>query len=84
MGGCYDPTQHPGPSLLSRPSRPIRSALDVGDGCDSELTGASRAGMDAVLVHAPAVDLNDGRHDDARSWTGPSVLALSEVLGLVE
>ena len=58
--------------------------LYVGDGGDGELTGASRAGMDAVLVHAPAVDLNDGRHDDARSWTGPSVLALSEVLGLVE
>ena len=56
----------------------------VGDGGDGELTGASRAGMDAVLVHAPAVDLNDGRHDDARGWTGPRVSALSEVLGLVE
>ena len=29
VGGCYDPTQHPGPSLLSRPSRPIRPALDA-------------------------------------------------------
>ena len=58
--------------------------LYVGDGGDGELTGASRAGMDAVLVHAPAVDLNDGRHDDARGWTGPRVSALSEVLGLVE
>ncbi len=58
--------------------------LYVGDGGDGELMGASRAGMDAVLVHTPAVDLNDGRHDDARSWTGPRVSALSDLLGLVE
>ena len=29
VGGCYGPTQPPGPPLLSRPSRPIRPALDA-------------------------------------------------------
>lgn len=52
--------------------------LYVGDGGSGELTGASRVGMDAVLIRAPY----DTRRGDREDWEGATISTLSEVLDL--
>lgn len=53
--------------------------LYVGDGNDSELSGAERAGMTAVLMRAP-YDQEDGNRE---SWDGERISSIAEVLELV-
>ena len=55
-----------------------RGCLYVGDGGSGELTGASRVGMDAVLIRAPY----DTRRGDREDWEGATISTLSEVLDL--
>lgn len=52
--------------------------LYVGDGGSGELTGASRVGMDAVLIRAPYDTIRGDRED----WEGATISTLSEVLDL--
>ena len=54
--------------------------LYVGDGSDGELSGATRAGMTAVLMRAP-YDAADG---DRESWGGGGFPALRRSWGLCE
>ncbi|MFD2766790.1 HAD family hydrolase [Micromonospora eburnea] len=57
--------------------------LYVGDGGSQELTGAERAGMTAVRLAAP--DLADHMVFNAdRSWHGPALASLAEVLDLLD
>jgi putative hydrolase of the HAD superfamily len=57
--------------------------LFVGDGGSRELTGATAAGMEAVLIRVPG-DAGDGAfRRDAEEWDGARVAALQEVLELV-
>ncbi|MFU8852998.1 HAD family hydrolase [Micromonospora sp. SL1-18] len=57
--------------------------LYVGDGGSQELTGAERAGMTAVRLAAP--DLADHMVFNAdRSWHGPVLASLDEVLDLLD
>lgn len=56
-----------------------KDCLYVGDGSDGELSGASNAGMTAVLLRAP-YDLPSGGRQD---WEGDKVSNVSEVLNLL-
>jgi putative hydrolase of the HAD superfamily len=59
------------------------ACLYVGDGGSHELTGAARAGMDAVLLRIESeVDLDPYR-PDAEAWTGTVIGSLSELVDLV-
>ena len=60
-----------------------RQCLYVGDGAGNELTGARRAGMDAVLICAPHEEDFVMAREEARNWTGPRIASPSEVLQLV-
>ena len=53
--------------------------LYVGDGTSNELSGASNAGMTAVLMRAP-YDQVDGARE---SWEGKRISDIREVLGLL-
>jgi putative hydrolase of the HAD superfamily len=54
--------------------------LFVGDGSGGELTGATKAGMAAVLMRAPS-DQADGARE---GWVGDRISALIDVLRLVD
>ncbi len=54
--------------------------LFVGDGGSRELTGATDAGMDAVLIRAP----DDTENGDREDWRGRRISSVQEVLTLVE
>lgn len=57
--------------------------LYVGDGGSQELTGAERAGLTAVRLAAP--DLADHLvFNPDRSWVGPGLASLTEVLDLLD
>ena len=53
--------------------------LFIGDGSSRELTGATNAGMDAVLIRAP----DDTENGDREDWQGTHISSAEEVLGLV-
>jgi len=55
--------------------------LYVGDGSSAELTGATSAGMTAVLVETPFGA--DFRYDAEAGWTGRSMADLCELQGLL-
>ena len=54
--------------------------LYIGDGSSNELTGATNAGMDAVLIRAP----DDTENGDRENWRGRRISSVAEVLTLVE
>ena len=54
--------------------------LYVGDGGSHELTGAVRAGMDAVLLMVESESGLDVYRPDARTWKGPTIRFLSELV----
>jgi len=57
--------------------------LYVGDGGSHELTGAVRAGMEAILLLVEAeIDLDPYR-PDARTWTGPAIGSLTELVHIL-
>ncbi len=58
---------------------PPDQCLYVGDGSDGELSGASRAGMTAVLIRTP-YDLADGSREQ---WPGDRVENVGDVLNLL-
>ena len=59
------------------------TCLFVGDGGSGELDGARRVGLHPVLIRTPGADLDDPHRPEAKEWRGPTVSAISEVLGLV-
>ena len=61
---------------------PAESCLFIGDGGSRELTGAGRAGMNAVLIRVDSEIEEEGWLDDAAEWKGPTISSIDEVLGL--
>jgi len=60
---------------------PAERVLYVGDGSFGELTGASAAGMTAVLIRAAhEAELVIARAEEDVDWTGPTVATIEEVL----
>ena len=55
-------------------------AVFVGDGANDELAGAERVGMKAILIHKPG---QDPIWPEARSWTGPRVTSIPQVLDVI-
>jgi len=55
----------------------------VGDGGSRELSGASAAGMEAVLIRVPGDAGDDAFRRDAEEWDGARISSLSAVLALV-
>ena len=53
--------------------------LFIGDGGSNELTGATKVGMDAVLIRTP----DDTENGDREDWQGIRISSVAEVLGLV-
>jgi len=58
-----------------------REAVFVGDGANDELEGARRVGMRAILIHRPG---EDPLWPEVRSWDGPRVTSIPEVLQALE
>ena len=52
-------------------------AVFVGDGANDELEGARRVGMHAILIHKPG---EDPVWPDVRTWDGPRVTSVPDVL----
>jgi putative hydrolase of the HAD superfamily len=83
---CEAGRRKPDPELFLMIARQLGVApagcLYVGDGGGQELTGASRCGMQAVMLRAKDWPANvaNAREDD---WPGPSVPSLTAVLSFV-
>ena len=56
-------------------------AVFVGDGGSNELSGASAVGMEAVLFRPEETDVF---RPEAEEWSGTQILALPEVLRLID
>jgi putative hydrolase of the HAD superfamily len=52
------------------------ACLYVGDGASSELTGATEAGMTAIMLETP---LDATFRYDAETWSGRSIASLDEL-----
>ena len=63
---------------------PAESCLFVGDGGSRELSGASRAGMQAVLIRVDSEIRAEGWLDDAAEWQGATISTIAEVVGLLD
>jgi len=56
-------------------------AVFVGDGANDELDGARRVGMHSILIHKPGTD---PVWSEVRTWDGPRVTSIPEVLEVLE
>lgn len=61
------------------------NCLYIGDGDSNELTGATRAGMKAVLVRNPEEDRDNVYREqfEGDTWQGPAITSLQEVMSLL-
>jgi putative hydrolase of the HAD superfamily len=84
---CSEGTTKPDPTLYRiacerlevEPSR----CIYVGDGGSRELSGASAAGMEPVLIRVDYEHFFDANRADIRNWTGKVISDISEVLDIV-
>lgn len=60
-----------------------QDCLYIGDGSSRELTGASQAGMRAILIHDPN-EVADAHTIDREEWDGEVISSLEEVLTLLQ
>jgi len=58
--------------------------LFVGDGGSHELSGAEAVGMTAVCIRSPREEGYDPHRVDPETWHGLTIVALGEVLGIVD
>lgn len=61
-----------------------QNCLYVGDGSNHELTGASQVGMHPVLIRVTHEDEYDAYKINVEDWPSPKILALKDILDLVE
>lgn len=82
---CELGTRKPDPAMYALACERLGIApgrcLYVGDGASQELSGARRAGMDAVLIDVPGHADNVVGREEARDWTGPRVASLTGLAG---
>jgi len=60
------------------------NCLYIGDGGDQELTGASQAGIQAILLQIPGENKADMYRINSEKWHGTTITSLNEVLELVK
>ncbi|HET9058591.1 MAG TPA: HAD-IA family hydrolase [Acidimicrobiales bacterium] len=70
QAGVVKPDRGSYEAVLQRLGASPSAAIFVGDGSDSELTGASAVGMTAVLVTPCLEDTYDSQRHDVTSWSG--------------
>ena len=83
---CVEGLVKPSPDLFLRACERLgvgpADCVYVGDGGDHELTGAARAGLQAVLIRTP--EERAASYDSERgSWRGDAIETLSELPGLI-
>jgi putative hydrolase of the HAD superfamily len=63
-----------------------KDCLYIGDGDSQELTGASKVGMQPVLLRLPNEDDTDVHRVDTERdvWDGPIISSLTEIVTLIE
>ena len=80
---CLLGVRKPDPAIYLHAVRELdvrpADCLFVGDGGGRELSGATELGMQVVRLRVPGDDPTD-RYDDDRSFTGPQITALSDLL----
>jgi putative hydrolase of the HAD superfamily len=81
--GCKKPDVRIYRMACERLGVEAEKCLYVGDGGSCELSGATAAGMRAVMICVPYQD-EDAHRLDAEEWDGETIGALSEVVGLVD
>lgn len=85
---CTVGFKKPGPRIYALACERLavspRECLYVGDGGSHELTGASNAGMTAVLIRVPHEDGIDAHRIDVQEWHGPVVSSLREIMNLLQ
>jgi len=59
------------------------ACIYVGDGSSEELYGAAQVGMYPVLKRVPLGDVYDGERSDVKTWRGPEIQEISELVGFV-
>ena len=60
-----------------------KQCLYIGDVSDMELGGATRVGLDAVLIRHPGDDLDDPFRPEAKHWSGRQISSLMDVMNLM-
>jgi putative hydrolase of the HAD superfamily len=84
---CEVRVKKPDPAIYhfacTRLGIPPERCLYVGDGADRELTGAARAGLEAVLLRLPGEGAGMSQQD-AWQWSGPAICEIPQILGFVE
>ena len=85
---CLERLRKPDPRIYALCAERLGVApaecLYVGDGSDGELSGAAAAGMHPVLKRTDLSDVYDAEREDVRSWRGPEVGSILEVVRLVD
>jgi len=85
---CTAGARKPDPRLyalvLERLAVPPERCLYVGDGGGRELTGARAAGMTAVLIRMPHERDFIMQQADPRSWQGPVIERIADILNYLE
>jgi putative hydrolase of the HAD superfamily len=59
------------------------ACIYVGDGSSEELYDAAQVGMYPVLKRVPLGDVYDGERSDVKTWRGPEIQEISELVGFV-
>ncbi len=80
---CDVGMRKPDPGIYTLASKRLgvapRDCLFIGDGGSNELTGATKVGMDAVLIRAP----DDTENGDREDWQGTRISSVNEVFDLI-
>ncbi len=79
--GCKKPDAQIYRMACERLEVEAEECVYVGDGGSCELSGATAAGMRAVMIRVPYQD-DDAHRLDAEEWDGETIASLSEVAGL--
>lgn len=83
---CTEGVRKPDPRLFrlacARLGVEPRGCIYVADGFHGELATARALGMEAVLLDVPGEVTLEFAPDEAATWTGPRIRALSELVGL--
>jgi putative hydrolase of the HAD superfamily len=86
---CRVGTQKPDPRIYRVATERLdvrpEDCLYIGDGDDNELSGATQAGMTAVLIRDPGEDRDNVYRENYEGdmWQGPVITSLQEVLKLL-
>jgi len=88
MFSCMVGITKPNPRIYQLALRQLniepRNCIYIGDGGSRELTGASQAGMQAVLLQIPNEVKADMYKIDSEDWDGIVITSLSHVLNLLK